>query len=144
MWAVGQATALERSLALFRSKRGTEGMFPEFFFLDCHSCHRRITDQAKPVKTSLDNPGRPGIPEGMPPYNDENLIMLSAAARLASPMLAEQLGARSIDFHRAIATDRSSAVAAAARLAQTVAALKAVFASRGFSGTDAFALEIGR
>src|SRR3546814_12667501 len=99
-------------------------MFPEFFFLDCHSCHRRITDQAKPVKTSLDNPGRPGIPEGMPPYNDENLIMLSAAARLASPMLAEQLGARSIAFHRATATDRSSAVAAAARLAQTVAALK--------------------
>src|SRR3546814_4963630 len=51
MWAVGQATALERSLALFRSKRGTEGMFPEFFFLDCHSCHRRITDQAKPVRS---------------------------------------------------------------------------------------------
>src|SRR3546814_2006662 len=97
MWAVGQATALERSLSLFQSQRGTEGMFPEFTFLDCHSCHRRIYDQAKPVKTSLDNPGRPGIPEGMPPYNDENLIMLSAAARLASPMLAEQLGARSID-----------------------------------------------
>src|SRR3546814_18739202 len=113
MWAVGQATALERSLSLFQSQRGTEGMFPEFTFLDCHSCHRRIYDQAKPVKTSLDNPGRPGIPEGMPPYNDENLIMLSAAARLASPMLAAQLGARSIAFHRAIAPDRSSAGAAA-------------------------------
>ncbi|MBB5708516.1 multiheme c-type cytochrome [Sphingopyxis panaciterrulae] len=140
MWAVGQATALERSLALFRSKRGTEGMFPEFFFLDCHSCHRRITDQAKPVKTSLDNPGRPGIPEGMPPYNDENLIMLSAAARLASPPLADQLAARSAAFHRAIATDRPSAVAAAADLERTVAALKAAFASRSFAGTDAFAL----
>src|SRR3546814_18052348 len=80
-------------------------MFPEFFFLDCHSCHRRITDQAKPVKTSLDNPGRPGIPEGMPPYNDENLIMLSAAARLASPPLADQLAARSAAFHRAIRSD---------------------------------------
>src|SRR3546814_7901830 len=68
-----------------------------------------ITDQAKPVKTSLDNPGRPGIPEGMPPYNDENLIMLSAAARLASPPLADQLAARSAAFHRAIATDRPSA-----------------------------------
>src|SRR3546814_10832323 len=76
----------------------------------------------------------------MPPYNDENLSSLSAAARLAAQMLAEQLGARSIAFHHAIATDRSSAVAAAARLAQTVAALKAAFASRGFSGTDAFAL----
>lgn len=140
MWAVGQATALERSLALFQSKRGTEGIFPEFFFLDCHSCHRRIYDQAKPVKTSLDNPGRPGIPEGMPPYNDENLIMLAAAARVAAPALAEQLTARSAAFHRAMATDRPSAVAAAAQLAQTVAALKGAFAARRFAGTDTFTM----
>src|SRR3546814_4284262 len=76
MWAVGQATAIERSLALFQTRRGTEGIFPEFTFLDCHSCHRRIFDQAKPVRTGLDNPGR-NLPEGMPPYNDENLIMRS-------------------------------------------------------------------
>ena len=140
MWAVGQATALERSLALFQSKRGTEGMFPEFYFLDCHSCHRRIFDQAKPVKTSVDNPGRAGIPEGMPPYNDENLIMLSAAARVAAPALAEQLSARSAAFHKAMATDRASAVAAAGQLAQTVSALKGAFAARRFSGADAFTL----
>ena len=139
MWAVGQATAIERSLALFQSKRGTEGMFPEFYFLDCHSCHRRIFDQAKPVKTSMDNPGR-AIPEGMPPYNDENLIMLAAAARLASPALADQLAARTVAFHKAMATDRASAVSAASQLSQTVAALKSSFASRGFSGTDAFAM----
>ncbi|WP_432768455.1 MAG: hypothetical protein HEQ22_13915 [Sphingopyxis sp.] len=139
MWAVGQATALERSLALFQSRRGTEGMFPEFYFLDCHSCHRRIFDQAKPVRSGIDNPGRQ-IPEGMPPYNDENLIMLAAAARLAAPALADQLGARTAAFHQAMATDRASAVAAAAQLGQTVTALKGAFASRGFSGTDAFAL----
>jgi hypothetical protein len=145
MWAVGQAVALERSLELFQSKRGTEGMFPEFFFLDCHSCHRRIYDQAKPLRTGVDNPGR-GLgggekwPEGIPPYNDENLIMLSAAARLASPALADQLAARTAAFHRAMVADRASAVAAAAQLAQTVAALKGAFASRGFSNADAFAM----
>ena len=139
MWAVGQATAIERSLSLFQSRRGTEGMFPEFYFLDCHSCHRRIFDQAKPVKTSIGNPGR-NLPEGMPPYNDENLIMLAAAARLASPALADQLAARTAVFHKAMATDRASAVKAAAELSQTVAALKSAFASRGFSGTDAFAM----
>src|SRR3546814_7410270 len=64
LWAVGQATALERTLSLFQSHRGTEGMLPEFTFLDCHSCHSRIYDQAKTVKTRLDNPGRPGIPDG--------------------------------------------------------------------------------
>ena len=140
MWAVGQAVALERSLALFQSRRGTEGMFPEFYFLDCHSCHRRIYDQAKPVKTSLDNPGRANIPEGMPPYNDENLIMLSAAARVAAPALADQLAVRTAAFHKAMTIDRASAVSAAAQLQQTVSALKAAFAARSFSGADAFAL----
>lgn len=140
MWAVGQAVALERSLELFQSKRGTEGMFPEFFFLDCHSCHRRIYDQAKPVKTSTDNPGRDPIPEGMPPYNDENLIMLAAAARLASPALASELAARTTAFHRAMATDRASAVTAAGQLQQTVGKLKAAFVSPEFRGADAFAL----
>ena len=43
-WAIGQTVALERSLTLFSSRRGTEGMFPEFYFLDCHSCHRQISD----------------------------------------------------------------------------------------------------
>lgn len=137
MWAVGQAAAIERSLALFQTRRGTEGIFPEFYFLDCHSCHRRIFDQAKPVRTGIDNPGR-NLPEGMPPYNDENLIMLAAAARMAAPALADQLAARTAAFHKAMATDRASAVQAAAALAQTVAALKRAFASRSFSGADAF------
>ncbi len=60
--------------------------------------------------------------------------------RGVGPALAEQLGARSAAFHRAIATDRPAAVRAAADLAQTVAALKSAFAARAFSGTDAFAM----
>src|SRR3546814_2990582 len=37
MWAVGQAMALARSLTLFAdARRVTEGVFPEFYFLDCH------------------------------------------------------------------------------------------------------------
>ncbi|HET6537577.1 MAG TPA: multiheme c-type cytochrome [Sphingopyxis sp.] len=139
MWAVGQATALERSLDLFRSRRGNDGIFPEFYFLDCHSCHRRIFDAAQPVRSGIDNPGR-SLPEGMPPYNDENLIMLAAAARLSSPALASELAARTAAFHRSMATDRPTAVAAAAALAETVAKLKSSFASRRFSGTDAFLL----
>src|SRR3546814_3450732 len=139
MWAVVPATTIERSLALFQTRRGTEGIFPEFTFLDCHSCHRRIFDQAKPVRTVLDNPGR-NLPEGMPPYNDENLIMLAAAARIASPVLADQLAARTAAFHKAMATDRASAVQAAAPLSQAVAALKSTLAARSFLGTDAFEL----
>ena len=91
------------------------------------------------MRTGLDNTGR-NIPEGMPPYNDENLIMLAAAARLAAPALADQLALRTAAFHKAMATDRPSAVAAAAQLSQTVSALKSAFASRNFSGADAFAM----
>lgn len=139
MWAVGQATVLERSLDLFRSKRGQDGMFPEFYFLDCHSCHRRIFDQAQPVRTGVDNVGR-NLPEGFAPYNDENLIMLAAAARLASPALAQELTARTAAFHRAMAVDKAAANEAAAALGQTVAKLKAAFAGKRFSSTDAFIL----
>src|SRR3546814_20886064 len=66
--------------------------------------------------------------------------MLAPAARMASPVLADQLAARTAAFHKAMATDRASAVQAAAQLSQTVAALKSTFASRSFSGTDAFAM----
>ena len=59
-------------------------MFPEFYFLDCHSCHRPITDDPNPAVRFQSNPGRP-IPWGMPPFNDENMIMLSAAARVTAP-----------------------------------------------------------
>src|SRR3546814_10662913 len=83
----GQAMALDRSLSLFAdSRRGTEGVFPEFYFLDGHSCYRPISDDPRFEPTALDNPGRP-IPEGMPPYNDENMIMLSAAAKVVAPQL---------------------------------------------------------
>ena len=128
-WAVGQAMALDRSLTLFAdARRGTEGMYPEFYFLDCHSCHRPISDDPRFEPTTLDNPGRP-IPEGMPPYNDENMIMLSAAARVAAPGLADRFDRDSRAFHQAMTKDRASAVAAAAALRDSARALANAFAS---------------
>ncbi|MGK2910916.1 MAG: multiheme c-type cytochrome [Sphingobium sp.] len=139
MWAVGQALALERSLSLYASARGTEGVFPEFYFLDCHSCHRRIYDQDARVKTWDGNPGRP-IPAGMPPYNDENLIMLSAAAQVAAPALAARFDADSRAFHAGMARDRPSSVAAARKLAASAAALAAEFARDRLGGDMGFAI----
>jgi hypothetical protein len=140
LWAVGQALALKRSLDLYASaSRGTEGAFPEFYFFDCHSCHRRIYDQADAVKTGVRNPGRP-IPEGMPPYNDENMIMLSAAARITPPALAGQFDKASKDFHAALALDRSSAIAAARSLSIAADNLANNFASSSFGSGQAFAI----
>jgi hypothetical protein len=139
-WAIGQAMALDRSLGLFANpSRGTEGMLPEFYFFDCHSCHRRISDEVDYRPTAVANPGRP-IPSGMPPYNDENLIMLSAAARVVSPQLAQRFERDSRAFHLAIARDRASAVAAAGALRQSARALADAFASAPIGRERTFAI----
>ncbi len=140
LWAVGQAMALNRALTLYGNPAlGTEGAFPEFTFFDCHSCHRRIYDQEDRVKTWEPNPGRP-IPAGMPPFNDENMILLSAAVRVAAPGLSTRLDSDSRAFHAALARDRGAAIAAARRLAITAAAVASALASTGSGGDTAFAM----
>jgi hypothetical protein len=139
-WAVGQAMAVERQLSLFQNASiGTEGAFPEFYFFDCHSCHRRIYDDQNFKASTVDNPARP-IPVGMPPFNDENMIMLSAAGRVAAPGLAAKFEADSKNFHAAIARDRQSAVAAAARLRASAGALANAFNTATFDRAKTFAI----
>ena len=139
-WAVGQAEAVKRSLSLF-SQPGLaqDGVFPEFYFYDCHSCHRRIYDNQDGAITKTRNPGRP-IPLGYPPYNDENMIMLLAAARTVAPDLASTFDARSKAFHAAMLKGRGEAVQAAGALRQTADALSDRFAGSSFSREQTFAI----
>lgn len=140
VWAVGQAMALDRALTLYTNPSlGTEGPFPEFYFFDCHSCHRRIYDSQTFNQTVADNPARP-IPVGMPPFNDENMIMLSAAARIATPALAARFDADSKAFHAALARDRGSAVTAAAKLKASANALLIAFQTVSFGRDQTFAI----
>jgi len=139
MWAIGQAMALERSLTLFTTGRGSEGIFPEFYFFDCHSCHRQISDDPRFRPRSAANPGRP-IPSGMPPYNDENMIMLAAAARVVSPPLAQRFERDSRAFHQAMTRDRAATVAAAATLRASARALSEAFSSAPMGRDTTFAI----
>jgi hypothetical protein len=140
LWAVGQAMALERSLTLYSDvHHGQEGVFPEFYFFDCHSCHRRISDDPKARLTAVSNPGRP-IPSGTAPYNDENMIMLSAAAKVAAPKLAPAFEADIRAFHLALVSDRASAVHAAGQLAGASKALANTFAAHAFTGEETIAI----
>jgi hypothetical protein len=140
VWAIGQAMALERSLSLYTNPAlGTEGAFPEFYFLDCHSCHRRIYDDQEFNSSITPNPGRPAS-LGMPPYNDENMIMLAAAARIAAPALAQRIDADSRAFHAAFSKDRTSAVAAANRLKASAVSLATAFQSANFDRGKTFAV----
>jgi len=140
LWAVGQAMAIDRALSLFaNAKIAQDGIFPEFYFFDCHTCHRRISDEAGFRATWVANPGRP-IPSGMPAFNDENIIMLSAAAHVVAPAVAQRFDADSKAFHAALAKDRPSAVAAAARLRASANALGDQFATRSFGRAETFAI----
>jgi len=138
-WAIGQAMALDRSLSLFTTSRGVEGIYPEFFFFDCHSCHRQISDDPRYRPAAVANPGRP-IPVGMPPYNDENMIMLTAAARIVAPQQAARFERDSRAFHTAIARDRASAVAAAQTLRQSTQALRNAFTSAQMGPSQTLAI----
>ncbi len=140
MWAVGQAEALNRALSLYQAPSlGQEGVFPEFSFFDCHTCHRRISDDPAARPGAIANPGRP-IPNGMPAFNDENMIMLSAAVRASAPAMAERFDADSRAFHAALARDRASAVRAAGKLRGTAEDLAASFAAAAFSRAETFAI----
>jgi hypothetical protein len=143
VWAVGQAMALDRALTLYGSPaRNPSGVFPEFYFFDCQSCHRQISDDPKFRPAAQPNPGRP-IPVGQPPFNDENMIMLSAAAKVAAPQLAAKFEAESRAFHTALAKDRAGAVRAAGQLAATSRQMADVFAARPFSRGDILAIYQG-
>jgi len=140
LWAIGQAVALQRVLTVYGdTERARSGVFPEFYFFDCHSCHRPISDEPDAPLLVEANPGRP-VPAGAPPFNDENMIMLAAAARTAPAALAERFQSDSRAFHQALGADRAAAVGAAQRLAGTAGQLSASFAASPFSRADTFAI----
>lgn len=137
-WAVGQAEAVKRATSLFaKPKFGTEGAFPQLYFYDCHSCHRTITDAQQRKLTFETNPGRP-IPFGNPPFNDENIIMLSAVAGALVPGQADQFRSASRNFHRAMGQSGSEARLAAQELAQRAGALSNALSQRAYANADAF------
>jgi hypothetical protein len=138
-WAVGQAMAVERALTLYGDGfHSQEGAFPEFYFFDCQSCHRRISDEPSAPLTAEANPARP-IPPGTPPFDDENMIMLSAVARVVAPEAGARFDAAARSFHAAMAQDPGSAKGAATQLAAAARDLANSFASHNFTRADTFA-----
>lgn len=137
-WAVGQAEAVRRATSLFaKPEFAMEGAFPQFYFYDCHSCHRTITDAARRKLTFETNPGRP-IPFGNPPFNDENIIMLSAVAGALVPGQADNFRAASRDFHRAMGEGTGEARVAAVELSRHAGSLSSALSQRAFIDADAF------
>lgn len=143
LWAVGQAEAVRRSTGLFtQGGLASEGLFPQFYFFDCHSCHRQITDDPGRQRSFEVNPGRP-IPFGNPPWNDENMIMLSAVAAILAPGEAARFDGAARAFHAGMAQGRPQAVAAAQKLSAAAGALSDSLAARGYGPDVAFQVIAG-
>lgn len=139
-WAVGQAMALDRQLTLLAAPAyGQDGAFPQLVFFDCHACHRAISDKADWKTTAEANPGRL-VPPGTPVFNDENLIMLGAAARVVAPADATKLEADSRAFHAAMLQGRGEADKAATALAATSRRLSDAFAKSSFDRARTLAI----
>ncbi|MEM9232682.1 MAG: multiheme c-type cytochrome [Pseudomonadota bacterium] len=131
-WAVGQAMALERATVLFADDEyGTDGLFPELYFFDCHACHQAIPTDRQEFASWRPNPGRPLGP-GVPVLSDSNLIMLKAAVAEVMPARSNefnQIGAR---LHAATRFDREMTVNAANDLAAYSRDLRAAFLNTDF------------
>ncbi len=139
LWAVGQAQAVRRSASLYaQAGLRTQGGFPQFTFFDCHSCHRQIDDDPARFKPLETNPARP-ITLGTPPYNDENMILLSAAARVIAPAAGGGFDTAARAFHGAVSAGRGQD-AAAARLAAAAERLITAFDAAPAQRDTAFAL----
>lgn len=135
LWAIGQTEAVRRSLSLFsQGNLASNGVFPEFTFYDCHSCHRAIDDNPARGRTFEPNPGRP-IEFGQPPFQDENIIMLSSVAQVLAPAQAAQFDRAAREFHAAMGRGRGDAVTAGARLDDAAETLGAAMA-QGAGGSD--------
>ncbi len=129
VWAVGQALAVRRALTLYPAR--ATATFPEFSFFDCRSCHRTFSDDPQAVVVARNNPDRP-IPLGQPVWNDENMIMLGVAARVAAPALADDYSARARAFHTSLGGDRAGAIRAAGALAASADRLATAFETERF------------
>ena len=138
-WAVGQAMAVERALSLYaEGSHSAGGAFPEFYFFDCQSCHRRIFDDPNVQLSAAANPARP-VPPGTPPFDDENMIMLSAIGRVAAPAEGERFDAAAREFHAVMAQGRGDGQAAARQLAKAAHDLADSLAAHVFSRAESFA-----
>ena len=136
-WAVGQAEAVKRATSLVAQPNfGMEGIFPQYYFLDCHSCHREIQDSNRRRLTFEENPGRP-IPFGNAPFNDENIIMLSAVSNALVPGQADDFKQASRTFHRAMGGEGDPRAAAVA-LSQRAGQLSNSLSQRAYIDADAF------
>jgi hypothetical protein len=129
VWAVGQAIALVRRMdAVLDPKHAPKGLWPEFSFFDCQSCHHEYGAYAKPTTT--------GLGPGTVKFNDANEVMLRVAAARVAPGVANQLSTHMLALHQATQSDWGSVQREAAAVKAAAQSLVNEFANHDFTDAD--------
>lgn len=81
VWSIGQAVQMRKLMQLMADpKTGQAGLFPEFAFFDCHSCHNASLSGKQADSQT-----------GVPRINDAHAYFVELAASLVDRGLAAQL-----------------------------------------------------
>ena len=125
VWATGQAVSVvKRMTALLDPRHAHPGLFPEFAFYDCQSCHHTETPLRGPRPTAT------GLGPGTVKLDDANAVMLQLAAAQVAPAAARALGEHQRVLSQAAAGDGAAVEREAAAVRQTAAALVGPMAAR--------------
>ena len=95
VWAVGQAYAINSLLeAMIDPSRNKDGIFPEFVFYDCHSCHHPMSEiKWVPRKNH-------GLGPGVPRVFDANLIMMKEILDRIDKNVSKEFSLKVIILHQ--------------------------------------------
>jgi hypothetical protein len=133
VWATGQAIALVRRMdAVLDPKHAPHGLWPEFSFFDCQSCHHEYGSYARPTTT--------GLGPGTVKFNDANETMLKVASMRVAPEAAAALSEHMVALHRATLDDWTAVEREANAVRAAAQSLVGEFAHHDFTGDDMRAL----
>jgi len=131
LWLTGQIENARRSLTLLQSGLfHPEGMFPEFAFYDCHSCHHPMDK----IRWNAQRAGV-GIKPGTLRLQSQNFVILQAATQVLEPAALPELVNLTNGLIRAGQRDPAAVNAAAKALLDWIARRDAL-SKRQFSRAE--------
>ena len=98
LWLTGQVASAQRFVVLSSGHwfRGTETMYPELAFYDCHGCHHQMDDARWNRRVA-----GPGVPPGTLRLQTDHLLVLLATSDVLDPGGSDSLAKTTNGFVRA-------------------------------------------
>jgi hypothetical protein len=135
VWAAGQVIALARRMeAVMHPRQAHTGIWPDFAYFDCQSCHHDYDPLHGP------RPSQTGLGPGTVKFNDANAVMLRVAATRVAPAAAKSLYDHMLALHQATQDDWAAVQREAAAVHEAALSLETALAQHDFTPDDMRAL----